>query len=203
MKCYLSCRRGEEKRGSGCGFVSQRSGHWIFYASLPHSGWKDYRIGNRSQSNLLPLEMLVFLTLFHLFTIFLFLPSTPPFTLLITTLFILLSPDHSYLCTNGGASVPMPRQLRRWLQQPCLKALCVFQIWWCLAGGSQRRGQHWVKETQFEHAEKFLMIHTQCRQPGMELNCSHVALNIWSTAIIESQPGSLKGKGLWRSSRDH
>lgn len=36
---------------------------WIFYASLPHSGWKDWHIGNRSQSNLLPLEMFVTVTL--------------------------------------------------------------------------------------------------------------------------------------------
>lgn len=60
-----------------------------------------------------------------------------------------------------------------------------------------------MKETQFEQAEDFLMIHTQCRQPRMELNCSHMALNIRGTTIIESQPGSLKGMGLCRSSRDH
>lgn len=61
-------------------------------------------------------------------------------------------------------------------------------------GGSRRWGQHWVKETQFEYAEDFLMIHTQCRQLGMELNCSHMAGNIWSMAIIECQPDS-QGKG--------
>lgn len=44
---------------------------WIFYASLPHSGWKDWSIGNRSESNFLPVETLV--TLFYSFS-----PSSIP-----------------------------------------------------------------------------------------------------------------------------
>lgn len=43
-----------------------------------------------------------------------------------------------------------------------------------------------MKETRFEQAGGFLMIHAQCGQPRNELNCSHVALNAERAAVIDS-----------------
>lgn len=48
----------------------------------------------------------------------------------------------------------VPRQLCQWLQPPCLKALSVPDL--VVPGrGTLIRSQHWVKETQFEHAGEF------------------------------------------------
>lgn len=46
---------------------------WIFYASLPHSGWKGLEHWHRSESNFLPLETLV--RLFYSFSPSSILPS--------------------------------------------------------------------------------------------------------------------------------
>lgn len=143
MKCYLSCRRREEKR-AGRVWVCQAAFRTLIISPKRWSCLKmteflmppSYTQVERTAALAVDLSP-IYSHWRQLFPLHSFAHSLPlPFSILRTfssaTLHpapsILLSPDHSNLCTDGGASMPMPRQLRRWHRQPCLKALCAFQI---------------------------------------------------------------------------
>lgn len=54
---------------------------------------------------------------------------------------------------------------------------------------TEDKAKHQVKETQFECAEDFLMIHTQCRQRWIERECGAMWLCSEEPRLLSAQKG--------------